>query len=306
MGERQVKGVGPEMIDNTTTRVVDGGLFPEVMDIPTVTLRETLRDYFVSRMAIVVHPDHGFDPGKPFVYFGPANREAELGWGVGVLRLALNELEVGKKERVNLILLPNSNTWMESSAETVKNEFEGVNVLPASKDLKELMEVGLALDKYQQVLDIVEESGDPGNWDLLRNDDNFEQELRDNDIGVIWVTPYVDARLQGRDYKRPVFIKGVSQIQGERLLIVDDALAQGVTLEEVIGGLSKYEPDHMDVAVSLSKRKIQDKDNRALNALDRATDGRGALVEAVAVEGVQQVGENKFLVKVNGGLVRAT
>ena len=215
------------------------------------------------------------------------------------------ELGYGKDEKINLIAAPSSNTWMGEAAEFLRSEYPNINVLPSSKDLGDITRDSTVLGRFLDVQDRVKSNNDPGAWSELAKDDEFVSNLESMGIGVVWVTPYVKARMQGKEYVRPVFISGLVGIEnGEKILLADDALAEGKTVAEMLGGISKYNSEGvLNVVVSLSKRIIQDTNGNALEALRRYGNG-GGLVETVSILEVVQNGDDVF-VSVNGGVAYA-
>ena len=182
-------------------------------------LREILQNDVAERAWVYTDESHPFDPKEPFIVYKPMNREPEGAVAIIVARLACLELGIDPHSNLALIGIPRSATWIA----------------------KVVMEKKIFPNTRQVILT-----------------KNPEEVPSDVEFSTLEVTSYVHNRQSdGSRGTEKIYIIDPSQIDGAHLLVMEDVIAQGPTVNEVAEKLRELRARQVDVAAILSKGLIQ-------------------------------------------------
>lgn len=303
-----VATAGIEVIENKTQQIVDGPYLELAKNSPPEQLFTLMIYDFFDRGRIVVGPN-GYNPDSPFVYVPSANRMAEKGQAIALFRRTWAELEIKPEEKVFFLAIPDSNTWTEDVVGKYAEEAHlNLEVLPARKNLADLFEKNADIERvvqeFNRVKQLVKETENYNLWEQELNQSDYVEALAELGIGMVWSMPYVEGRLKGIEYLKPIFVRGLTpeNINGARVIVSDDALAEGKTFVAVLASLSGFSLSRVDGMVSISKGNIQGGRQNVLNALKNIGDGQGRLVEAIPIEHIEQV-NGHFEVSLNHSVI---
>ncbi|MBI2009988.1 MAG: hypothetical protein HYS86_02290 [Candidatus Chisholmbacteria bacterium] len=202
------------------TVVPRGPLWEAVMEAPDArTLQLLLLGDVQARGEVVATSEHPFDPRNPFVRWPAMNVKAEGGVAAALGRLAQMTFGLDGDSRLVLFGIPRSARFMGQSIMEA-GLFPGASVALVTKDPREIA---------------------PG-----------------TSVSQVDVLSYVhNRRPDGSRGAEVIHFSNPEQYPGATVLVCEDALAQGRTLEGVGGHLRELGAERVYGVVALSKGFIQ-------------------------------------------------
>lgn len=182
-------------------------------------LREILQVDVARRAWVHADENHVFDPEKPFIVYGPMNREPEKSVAIAVAKLGYQELGIDPQDELLITGIPRSATWI-AQVVMEKRMFPNARQVILTKNFEEI----------------------PSRADFT----SFE------------VASYVhNRRADGSRGTESVYVLNPGQIDGAHLIVMEDVIAEGFTVNQVAGELRKLGADRIYVMAVFSKGPIQ-------------------------------------------------
>ena len=229
MTNNKMEGARVNWPEPSPSLIPDGPLMEAVLAAESSgQLRKILQDDVARRAWVHVDNDHPFDPKKPFIVYPPMNRKPEKAVAIAVAKLAYLELGIDPESEFLLTGIPRSATWI---AQVVMEK----KIFPNAR----------------QVM-------------LTKNPEEISYDV---EVSTFEVTSYVHNRREdGSRGTEMVYLTDPTQIDGAHLLVMEDVIAQGPTVNEVAKKLRELGARQIDVAAILSKGLIQGGTGRILDS----------------------------------------
>jgi len=252
MTNNKMEGARINWPEPSPSLIPDGPLMEAVLAAESPgQLRKILQDDVARRAWVHADEIHPFNSKRPFIVYEPMNRKPEKAIAIAAAELACLELGIDSESEFLLTGIPRSATWI-AQAVMEKKIFPNARQVMLTKNPEEIPS-GVEFSTFE-------------------------------------VTSYVHNRREdgSRGTETVYMMTDPTQIDGAHLLVMEDVIAQGPTVNEVARKLKELGARQVDIVAILSKGLIQGGTKAILDAglVDN-------LVEAVRVAKVRGPGPAK-------------